>query len=175
MTWTVASNIADRVKNLREFLGGGSGRPVIQEELAKRAGVRTSQISQWERGAQRPSRNRLERWAEREGWPVEMFQEGAPMPATVLAPSVSGETPLRAGRAGAGSPAMDPNQILARFYEVMADASRLGQPCPAELAVLIQAMHGLAQRLDGEPPSSRSSDEESVSSGPNRASDVPGW
>ena len=175
MTWTVASNIADRVKNLREFLGGGSGRPVIQEELAKRAGVRTSQISQWERGAQRPSRSRLERWAEREGWPVEMFQEGSPMPATVLAPSVSGETPLPAGRAGAGLPTTDPNQILARFYEVMADASRLGQPCPAELAVLIQGMHGLALRADGEPPSPRSSDEKSASPSPASESDIPGW
>ena len=175
MTWTVASNIADRVKNLREFLGGGSGRPVIQEELAKRAGVRTSQISQWERGAQRPSRNRLERWAEREGWPIEMFQEGAPMPAIVLARSVSGETPFPAGLAGAGSPAMDRNHILARFYEVMADASRLGHPCPAELAVLIQKMHALALKGDGEPASSRSGGDKSASQSPTSESEIPGW
>ena len=104
MTWTVASDIAHRVKNLREFLGGGSGRPVLQEDLARRVGVRTSQISQWERGAQRPSRNRLERWADREGWPIEMFQEGAPMPAKVLAPSPSSAPQLGRGSSGPGHP-----------------------------------------------------------------------
>ena len=173
MTWTVASDIAERVKNLREFLGRGTGKPVIQEELAKRAGVRTSQISQWERGAQRPSRNRLERWAEREGWPIEMFQEGAPMPARVLSPSVSVEPPTSATRAGVGSPALDPNQILGRFYEVMADASRRGRPCPAELAVLIQEMHGLALTAGVGPPPP--GDEENPSTGPKKEPEVPDW
>ena len=97
------------------------------------------------------------------------------MPAQLLAPSVSGETPFRTGLAGAQSPAMDPNQILARFYEVMADASRFGQPCPAELAVLIQEMHGLALKGAGAPTSSRSSDERGASQSPTSESEIPGW
>ena len=69
---------------------------------------------------------------------------------------------------------MDPDQILARFYEVMADASRLGQPCPSELAVLIQEMHGLALKAQAEP-SSRSSDEKGASRSPKQEPGVPGW
>ena len=175
MTWTIASDIADRIKNLRMLLGGGDGRPIFQEQLARRAGVRTSQVSQWERGSQRPSRNRLERWAEREGWPIEIFREGAPMPSEILSPPAPGGEPVLASLGVPGQAPTEPNQILARFYEVMADASRGGSPCPSELAVLIQQMHRLALKASSEPQDRVSSDEESPPPGPEKESKVPGW
>lgn len=174
MAWTVASDIADRIRDLREFLGGNTGRPVRQEELALRAGVRTAQVSQWERGAQRPSRSRLERWAEREGWPVEIFEEGAPMPTSVLPAPLVVTTPFPA-QPGTDPVATDPNQLLARFYEVMAEASRQGRPCPPELAALIQQMHGLALRPESRTPTSASGTEPSTSTDPDQSSEVPGW
>ena len=130
MNWVVASNIAERIKDLRQALGGG--RRLLQSDLATRAGVRTSQVSQWERGAQQPSRSRLERWAEREGWPHSIFEEGAPLPSEVL------------GKSQGRPSTEDPDAVLARFYQVMAEAAASGQPAPAELGVLMQALHELA-------------------------------
>ena len=169
MTWTVASDIAERIRNLRQHLGATPGRPILQEELARRAGVRTSQVSQWERGAQRPSRSRLERWAEREGWPVEMFREGSAMPAEILPAPGLRPSPPPTGPTGA-----DAHHVLARFYEVMAEASRQGRPCPPELAVLMQEMYGLALGDGGaDEPSDR--DGPSAARAQRPASEVPGW
>jgi transcriptional regulator with XRE-family HTH domain len=152
MGWTVASDIAARIRNLREALGGGGETPLLQEDLGRRAGVRASQVSQWERGAQRPSRSRLERWAEREGWPVTIFQDGAPLPSELLggplSPPATKVTPEGVPTPGAG-------EILARFYEVMAKSSRQGRPCPPELAVLIQDLYHLATSGGGGEPDSR--------------------
>ena len=174
MNWTVASDIAERIRNLRELLGGGTGKPMLQEELARRAGVRTSQVSQWERGAQSPSKSRLERWAEREGWPIEIFQDGTPMPAEVLsAPQPEGPPPPGTV-AGSGRVVQDANRILARFYEVMADASRRGHPCPPEMAILIQQMYGLVLG-DGDPLADPSGAEEAPATGSETESEIPGW
>lgn len=162
MRFTVASNIAERIRDLRETLGRGDG-PLLQEDLARRAGVRASQVSQWERGAQRPSRSRLERWAEREGWPVEIFEEGAPMPGEILARKRAAPASAAGGdRRADGAPAPGaPEEILAAFYDTLARASREGRPCPPELAVHIQAMYELAIRAADE--------------GADEGRDVPDW
>ena len=174
MAWTVASDIADRIKNLREFLGGDTRKAILQETLARRAGVRTSQVSQWERGAQSPSKSRLERWAEREGWPVEIFQDGGPMPTEVLAASGSGGARGPEARGGTDGASNDANEILARFYEVMAEAIRCGRPLPPELAVLIQRMHGLALG-EGDPVAPPAKDEGGAAPSAATESEIPGW
>ena len=147
MDWTVASDIADRIKDLRRVLRTGSRGALSQEELGKRAGVRSSQVSQWERGVQQPSKSRLESWAEREGWPVTIFAEGAPKLSETLS-GVSGSIDARevpaTGRGIDGS--RSPDEILARFYRLMASAAEQGTPWPAELASLMDEMHKAAKR-----------------------------
>ena len=164
---TVASDIAERIRDLRETLGRGEG-PLLQEDLARRAGVRASQVSQWERGAQRPSRSRLERWAEREGWPLEMFQEGAPMPSTLL---LRMEAPAERTALPESVEGRSPRKILAAFYDVLAAASREGRPCPPELAVLMQAMYDLAV---GSPGSARDAEAAGLAAPAGEVA-VPGW
>jgi len=172
MTWTVAADIADRIRKLRSLLGGEEGKPILQEELAQRAGVRKSQVSQWERGAQRPSRSRLERWAEREKWPVEIFREGAPMPSEILSDSVDVGGPGPVSFGAPDLPSTDPNQILARFYEVLAEASRGGSPPPPELALLIQQMHGIAVGAEDKEASSEAA---GPPPGSEEDPEVPDW
>lgn len=79
MNWTRAENIADRIADLKEALGYRHN-----PELAKRAGVGKQQVSFWLNGKQRPPKQRLESWAEREGWPIAIFQQGGPMPSSVV-------------------------------------------------------------------------------------------
>ena len=79
MNWVVAENIADRIAELKEALGIRT-----QAELAKRAWVGKQQVGVWLRGTQQPSRQRLISWAEREGWPVAIFEEDGPMPRAVV-------------------------------------------------------------------------------------------
>jgi transcriptional regulator with XRE-family HTH domain len=140
MSWPLASDIAGRIRRIREALGA-PGEPLSQSELARRAGVRASQVSQWERGAQRPSRSRLERWADREGWPIAVFQEGGPLPSPALRDDAGAESPRPVD--GATVP-RDLDELLARFYHLMADAAARGQPVPAELARLMDGMYRAA-------------------------------
>lgn len=147
MSWTVASDIAERIKELRRFLGTGSKGILSQEELGKRAGVRPSQVSQWERGVQQPSKSRLESWAEREGWPVTIFAEGAPRPSQAMSsvggsPAVPGTSAIDEREPGS----LDPAEILARFYRLMAAAAEHGRPWPPELASLMDEMYRAAKR-----------------------------
>lgn len=82
--WSIASDIGERLAELRDALG------ITSEELAKRAGVWPPQVSNWITKKQKPTKRRLVDWALREGWPIEMFQEGGPRPATVVTRHVSG-------------------------------------------------------------------------------------
>lgn len=86
MPLRAAKGIASRIVNLRDTLG------LNQRELARRAGVRHKQITAWIQGRQTPTETRLESWAEREGWPVEIFAEDGPMPSEVI-----GDRRLRSG------------------------------------------------------------------------------
>lgn len=146
MNWTIATDIAERIKDLRKVLQSKPDKKLPQEELGMRAGVRPSQVSQWERGVQQPSRSRLERWAEREGWPVDIFAEGGPKPSEVLSPTVNG-TPAESDSGNYGIPpeSLDPDDILARFYRLMAAAAERGRPWPPELARLMHDMYRAAK------------------------------
>ncbi len=171
MSWTVASDIAERIKDLRRVLGTGSRGMLSQEELGRRAGVRPSQVSQWERGVQQPSKSRLESWAEREGWPVTVFAEGEPKPSETMSVA-GGSTDARGSSATDGweGGADDPDAILARFYRLMASAAERGTPWPAELAGVMEEMHRVAKRGSGV---ARETSDRGVGGQPGNA--VPGW
>ncbi len=171
MSWTVASDIAERIKDLRRVLGTGSRGMLSQEELGRRAGVRPSQVSQWERGVQHPSKSRLESWAEREGWPVTVFAEGEPKPSETMSVA-GGSTDVRGSSAAVGRQggAQDPDEILARFYRLMASAAERGTPWPAELAGVMEEMHRVAKRGSGV---ARETSDRGVGGQPGSA--VPGW
>jgi transcriptional regulator with XRE-family HTH domain len=171
MSWVLASDIAERMKDLRRVLSTGPKSSLSQEELGRRAGVRPSQVSQWERGVQQPSKSRLESWAEREGWPVTIFAEGSPSPSVAL-PSLTAGAETRAPTGPDGAPApSEPDEILAKFYRLMARAAEAGIPWPAELAGVVEEMYRAAKGGHsalphaGEPPAGE----------PASAGDVPGW
>ncbi len=163
MSWVVAADIAARIKDLRRVLSRKPNRALPQEDLGIRAGVRPSQVSQWERGVQHPSRSRLERWAEREGWPVEIFAEGGRRPSEVLTPTANGKAPEGAGASGSGG-SLDPEEILARFYRLMAEAAEEGNPWPPELAQLMDEMYRAAKAAAAAP----------TERGPG-PTEIPGW
>ncbi len=169
MSWILASDIAERIRDLREFLGAGPKGSLSQEDLGKRAGVRPSQVSQWERGVQQPSKSRLESWAEREGWPVTIFADGEPKPSETLAP-----TPLSTRSSGTTKSKVDlsdPDEILARFYRLMATAAESGTPWPAELANLMDALYRVANEKRSSPLARPGCEDE----GHANSTHVPGW
>ena len=105
--WVTATNIAVRIRDLRKALSGG----LTQRQLAVRAGVSGKQGSKWEKGNQVPAQPRLSSWAEREGWPITIFTEGGPMPASVVNSAVNnrpGEVRERGATYGVGSPTDEP-------------------------------------------------------------------
>lgn len=77
--WTVAPDFKDRIKALRDHLGED------QPTFAKRFGRRKKQISSWENGHQRPRTSTLEWAAEKNGWPLEIFEDGKDWTADTLA------------------------------------------------------------------------------------------
>ena len=169
MNWTIATDIADRIRELRDLLGSRPNSALSQEELGKRAGVRASQVSQWERGGQQPSRSRLERWADREGWPVTVFASGSPQPSEVLLPggaSRDAQADDSATDLGTGG-GMNPDHILAHFYRLMATAAEQGKPWPGELAELMDQMYRVTK---GKPASPAGSAVDETGS-----SNVPAW
>ena len=105
--WVTATNIAVRIRDLRKALSGG----LTQRQLAVRAGVGSKQVSKWEKGNQVPAQPRLSSWAEREGWPITIFAEDGPMPASVVNNAVNdrpGEVRERDATYGVGSPTGEP-------------------------------------------------------------------
>lgn len=97
MDWEIAANFGKRIKDLRDALGG-PGKPLSQEALAGRAQVNPQQISNWEGGRQRPHQKSLTRWANREGWSVDIFAEGGPMPSASVSNSVNARSQDKATR-----------------------------------------------------------------------------
>lgn len=78
LAWEVASDVAQRIRDLREAVGW------TQAQLAQRVNRLVGAVSKWERGVKRPPRTVLERLAKQQGWPVEIFGEGGPMPSVVI-------------------------------------------------------------------------------------------
>ena len=78
MAWTLAINISERIKDLREVLG------MTQAELANLFGVSAGQVSSWERAKQKPYLKNLRRVAAQHDWPLEIFMEDGPMPMSAV-------------------------------------------------------------------------------------------
>lgn len=112
MDWIVAANIAERLQDLRIALGLRT-----QIELGRRAGVGKQQVGKWLRGVQSPSRQRLDSWADREGWPIAIFEEGGPMPSTIVncavnVPSGPSEGQVKAATGVLAQAIVEANAIL---------------------------------------------------------------
>jgi len=75
--WSVAKDIAGRIKELRRDILG-----LTQPQFGDLVGVLGQQVSSWERGLATPPKSKLERLAEEQGWPLEVFAEGGPRPGT---------------------------------------------------------------------------------------------
>lgn len=84
--WKVAEDIGKRIEELRVALD------ITQSALADRANVHAPQVSNWIQGKQRPSKKRLEWWAKRENWSVDMFAEGGRRPKEVVNRPVNAST-----------------------------------------------------------------------------------
>jgi len=143
MAWTLASNIAERIYQLREVVLGWT-----QQEFGTEAGVAWGQVSAWENGHARPPRGRLQRLTAKFGWPIDIFQEGGPLPSEVIiarAPqpgsSVSAVVPAK--QANAGESLLDgtaPGALglaIARvLHELRARDDIEKRPCRREATVL---------------------------------------
>lgn len=108
----VASDLGERIFELRQHLG------LNQAEMAQLFGREWKQVSQWERGEQKPRPSTLMRAAKAQGWPVEIFQEGGPRPAQTIRPTgeqtLSGLAKLGAGQ----SDSVSEGRVLAYGVEV---------------------------------------------------------
>jgi transcriptional regulator with XRE-family HTH domain len=82
-TWEQASDIGDRLRELREYLGELRGKPMAQAEFGDMIGVSNQRVSDWESGRGRPARNRLVRMARRLGIPMTVFAANGPRPRQV--------------------------------------------------------------------------------------------
>ena len=105
-TWVIASDFAGRIANLIQALGD-----IEPTDLAERASVGAEQVRRWLRNEAKPRHKALERWAKREGWRVDIFAEGGPMPASVVNSAVNnrpGEVRERGATYGVGSPTGEP-------------------------------------------------------------------
>jgi transcriptional regulator with XRE-family HTH domain len=83
-SWVPASDIGDRLRELREYLGELRGKPMNQEEFGDLMGVSNQRVSDWEVGRGTPARNRLERIGKRLGIPLTVFAANGPRPRDVV-------------------------------------------------------------------------------------------
>lgn len=79
MPFQEATDLNVRVRELREALG------MTQGQFGKLVGRGWRTISEWERGERPPTMRVLVDLAVARGWPVEIFAEGGPRPAVMLA------------------------------------------------------------------------------------------
>ena len=144
MAWAVAEDIPDRLRALKAALG------CSWKELAERAGVGPSQMSVWLSGRQKPSRSRLEAWANREGWSLDVFAAGRVMP------TVGVNRPAGASSPAAPPPAYpsDPTALIQAAVTLLHQALAALQPpagvrppTPDEVHAAIQASRGRGPRF----------------------------
>jgi DNA-binding XRE family transcriptional regulator len=95
MEWVLASNIARRLKDLRQVMGWS------HDDMADLVGRSPELIDDWERGKKEPPQSALKRLADEFEWSVAMFVEGGPMPSDV--PDVIARAP-QSGRAPSPPP-----------------------------------------------------------------------
>lgn len=74
LPWHMAGNIGARLALHRQILG------LSQELYGRLFGRGWKQVSAWENGHSKPRPSVISRAASQNGWPLEMFEEGGPMP-----------------------------------------------------------------------------------------------
>jgi transcriptional regulator with XRE-family HTH domain len=87
----VASDVGRRLAELRELLGE------TQRDFAARFGRGWKQVSMWERGHQRPRPSVLVLAAQKNGWPLGIFEEGGPRPAEIGVKALKSPVETRTG------------------------------------------------------------------------------
>lgn len=78
MAWIRAANIAERMSDLRDAMGWD------QADVANLVDRTWQTVSDWERRVRPTPRKVLARLAREQGWPITIFTEGGPMPASVV-------------------------------------------------------------------------------------------
>jgi transcriptional regulator with XRE-family HTH domain len=120
----LATDLGSRLVDLREAMGW------TQEQLADAVGRRPNAVSEWEREIRKPPESALTRLCRNYGWPEAIFEEGGPMPSTVVnRPAKARETP---------TPYLGRGHAHRYFVGVMRDlmdAIAAGQNVPAETAM----------------------------------------
>lgn len=115
--WKVAPDIRDRLEELRLILG------ITQAELGQRAGVWPPQANNWMTSKQRPTKRRLADWAKREGWDLEIFQEGGRRPKELVNRPDNTEKRNQAGKVAAAAVVQPQVRQGATVEEVLSAAN----------------------------------------------------
>ena len=105
MAWIRATNIAERMSDLRDAMGWD------QADVAKLVDRTWQTVSDWERGLRPPPSKVLTRLAREQGWPITIFTEGGPMPASIVNSAVNNrprEVMERGATYRVGSPTGEP-------------------------------------------------------------------
>ena len=134
----LASDFGDRVREAREALG--ETQPVFAARWERMA----KQVSSWENGHQVPHHSVVRRVAEKNGWPLAMFEEGGPRPVDALQGPLTASvvrervhTPFAAENAAAA--------LYVRSLKELMDYLETGRDVPAMVA--LDALTGLWARV----------------------------
>jgi len=148
------SEFAERIAELREALGEGDA------EMAERFGRAPKQIGVWRNGGQAPHDRTLRRVAERNGWPVAMFYDGGPRPATVVNQPVNAPTAGRSWKVAEPGQSAPYGALAAQGAAMMALAQYLAPGAPFNaltriLDTLYEAGRQVGRLERGGPPADR--------------------
>ena len=105
MAWIRATNIAERMSDLRDAMGWD------QADVAKLVDRTWQTVSDWERGVRPTPRKVLARLVREQDWPIAIFTEGGPMPASIVNRPVNkrpGEVRERGATYGVGAATGNP-------------------------------------------------------------------
>jgi transcriptional regulator with XRE-family HTH domain len=139
----VAHDIGRRLAELRELL------EETQKDFAARFGRGWKQVSMWERGHQRPRPSVLSQAADRNCWPLGIFEEGGPRPATIGRDALKRPAVPRSG--GVGDTSAPRSQSPGRRREDIELRSAALRHAAGRLDVLLRLIQ--AYRDAGRPAS----------------------
>ena len=110
----LAADFGARIRELRDLLEES------QATFAERWGRTAKQMGVWENGKQRPHYSAVQRAAEKNGWPMAIFEKGGPMPSVALKRPANGRT-VREAPSGAFYPnyGVRGPGTAARFYRAI--------------------------------------------------------
>jgi hypothetical protein len=128
--WVVASDLPQRIVELRDSLGDSVG------DFMARFGRGENQFWEWKSGRQLPRRGTLVQAARAFGWSVAMFAEGGPRPKDAvnrpgnegIGRTVKEGSPPPYGASDAELGALPPDQVLFRLSMELAEYLDKGRP-----------------------------------------------